>query len=91
MAVPPSGAPLPLAAAVEVACTFAYTDLTALALAGPAATSATGAEAAAEVQVSAAPPSSTPREPAEAEEESMVPPKLVTVLVYYQSVVYDVM
>lgn len=74
--MPPSGAPLPPGAAVEVACTFAYTDLTALALAGPAATRAAGAEAAAEVQVSAAPPSSTPREPAEAEEKVVVPPKL---------------
>lgn len=53
--MPPSGLPLPPGASVEVACTFAYTDQTALALAGPAAAGLVADEAIAEVHVGAAP------------------------------------
>lgn len=53
--MPPSGLPLPPGTSVEVACTFAYTDQTALALAGPAATGLAADEATAEVHVGAAP------------------------------------
>ena len=53
--MPPSGLPLPPGASVEVACTFAYTHQTALALAGPAAAGFVADEATAEVHVCAAP------------------------------------
>ena len=60
VAVPPSGLPLPPGAAVEVACAFAYTDQTALALAGPAAASLAVDEAVAEVHVGVAPSANEP-------------------------------
>ena len=58
--MPPSGLPLPPGAPVEVACTFAYTDQTALALAGPAAAGLVADEAIAEVHIGAAPMADKP-------------------------------
>ncbi|KAK9843475.1 hypothetical protein WJX81_004522 [Elliptochloris bilobata] len=60
VAVPAEGVPLPPGAAVEVACTFAYTDQTALALAGSAAGGAAANAAMAEVHIGAAPPADAP-------------------------------